>query len=53
MQKNPPDFRRKGAKCESFKRKISDSLETVSDPIDVAVITKHEGFIWVKNKQGV
>lgn len=37
----------------SFKRKISDSLETVSDPIDVAVITKHEGFIWVKNKQGV
>lgn len=34
----------------SFKRKISESLETVSDPIDVAIITKNEGFTWVKHK---
>lgn len=34
----------------SFKRKISESLETVSDPIDVAIVTKNEGFRWIKNK---
>ena len=34
----------------SLKRKMSISLETVGGPIDVAVITKGDGFIWVKRK---
>ena len=34
----------------SLKRKISEDPETVADPIDVAVITKGDGFIWVKRK---
>lgn len=34
----------------SFKFKMSSSLETVGDPIDVAVITKGDGFTWVKRK---
>ena len=33
-----------------FKRKISKSVETVGGPIDVAVISKGDGFIWVKRK---
>ncbi len=33
-----------------FKRQISDQAETVAGPIDVAVITKGDGFIWVKRK---
>jgi hypothetical protein len=34
----------------SFKRRISMEAETVSDPIDVAVISKGDGFIWIKRK---
>jgi len=34
----------------SFKQKISDELETVGGPIDVAVISKGEGFVWIKRK---
>ena len=34
----------------SFKLKITNEIETVGGPIDVAVITKSEGFIWVKRK---
>lgn len=34
----------------AFKRRISESLETVGGPIDVAVISKGDGFIWVKRK---
>lgn len=34
----------------AFKRKISDDSETVGGPIDVAVISKADGFIWVKRK---
>lgn len=34
----------------SLKRKISISLETVGGPIDVAVITKGDGFTWIKKK---
>ena len=34
----------------SFKRKISNQLETVGGPIDVAVISKGDGFVWVKRK---
>ena len=34
----------------SFKRKITMDTETVGGPIDVAVISKSEGFIWIKRK---
>lgn len=34
----------------SLDRKMSMSLETVGGPIDVAVITKGDGFTWVKKK---
>jgi hypothetical protein len=33
-----------------FKRRVSNQPETVGGPIDVAVITKGDGFIWVKRK---
>ena len=34
----------------SFKRKITMDTETVGGPIDVAVISKSEGFVWMKRK---
>jgi hypothetical protein len=34
----------------SLKRKVSSESETVAEPIDVAVITKGDGFIWIKRK---
>ena len=34
----------------SFKRRISREAETVGGPIDVAVISKGDGFIWIKRK---
>lgn len=34
----------------SFKRKITTDAETVGGPIDVAVISKGDGFIWIKRK---
>ncbi|HPS31330.1 MAG TPA: hypothetical protein PLZ43_13810 [bacterium] len=34
----------------SFKRKVSAESETVGGPIDVALISKCDGFIWVKRK---
>ncbi|MCG9127305.1 hypothetical protein JT359_06840 [Candidatus Poribacteria bacterium] len=34
----------------SFKKKVSMVQETVADPIDVAVISKGDGFIWIKRK---
>jgi len=33
-----------------FKRRISKQHETVGGPIDVAVITKGDGFVWMKRK---
>ena len=34
-----------------FKRQLnSEQLETVGGPIDVAIITKGDGFIWIKRK---
>lgn len=33
-----------------FKRRISRERETVGGPIDVAVITKGDGFVWMKRK---
>ena len=34
----------------SLKRKVSSESETVSEPIDVAVISKGDGFVWIKRK---
>lgn len=34
----------------SFKRKITIGSETVGGPIDVAVISKGDGFVWIKRK---
>jgi hypothetical protein len=34
----------------SFKRKVSMGPETVAGPIDVAVISKGDGFVWIKRK---
>ncbi|WP_100012552.1 hypothetical protein [Lentibacillus sediminis] len=34
----------------SFKRRVSRETESVGPPIDVAVITKGDGFVWVKRK---
>lgn len=33
-----------------FKRRVTKEQETVGGPIDVAVITKGDGFVWVKRK---
>jgi hypothetical protein len=34
----------------SFKRRVSMDLETVGGPVDVAVISKGDGFVWIKRK---
>lgn len=34
----------------SMKRRFSTERETVAGPIDVAIISKTEGFVWVKRK---
>ncbi|WP_144634092.1 hypothetical protein [Priestia megaterium] len=34
----------------SFKRRVSIEAETVGGPIDVAVITKGDGLVWIKRK---
>lgn len=34
----------------SFKKKVTTERETVGGPIDVAVISKGDGFIWIKRK---
>lgn len=34
----------------SFKRRITAEAETVGGPIDVAVISKGDGFVWIKRK---
>jgi len=35
---------------ESLKERYTTPDESVSGPIDVAVISKHDGFIWIKRK---
>jgi len=35
----------------SFKRRVSLVQETVGGPIDVAVISKSDGFVWIKRKR--
>lgn len=34
----------------SLKRKVKDDSESVAGPVDVAVISKGDGFIWLKRK---
>lgn len=34
----------------SFMRRVSSNLETVGGPIDVAVISKKDGFVWIDRK---
>ncbi|WP_225381743.1 hypothetical protein [Escherichia coli] len=34
----------------AFKRKVSHDYETVGGPVDVAVISKVDGFVWVNRK---
>ncbi len=34
----------------SFKRKVSMSSETVGGPIDVAVVSKGDGLVWIRRK---
>ena len=34
----------------SFKRRVSMESETVAGPVDVAVISKGDGFMWIKRK---
>lgn len=34
----------------SFKRTVSPEAETVGGPIDVAVISKGDGLVWIKRK---
>jgi len=35
----------------SVKRKTSEYLQSVGGPVDIAIITKHEGFVWIKRKE--
>ena len=37
-------------KFTSLRRRVSDDQETVREPVDVVVISKYEGFVWVKRK---
>ncbi len=34
----------------SLRRKIDSHLETVGGPVDVAIISKSDGFVWIKRK---
>jgi hypothetical protein len=34
----------------AFKRHVSKDAETVGGPTDVAIITKGDGFVWIKRK---
>jgi len=35
----------------SLKRKYTPESETVGGPVDVALISKGDGFIWIKRKR--
>jgi hypothetical protein len=34
----------------ALRRKVDSPLETVGGPVDVAVISKGDGFVWIKRK---
>ena len=44
------DFAESMIKLTSVKRKVSPSLATVDGPIDVMVVSKAEGVVWIKRK---
>lgn len=35
----------------ALKRRVSDEMETVGGPIDVAVISKGDGFVWIRRQR--
>jgi hypothetical protein len=35
---------------ESLKERVTKPTESVSGPVDVAVISKSDGFVWIKRK---
>ncbi len=35
---------------QSLRRRVSSDLESVGGPVDVAVVTKTEGFVWIRRK---
>ncbi|WP_445682877.1 hypothetical protein [Radicibacter daui] len=37
-------------RLESLKEKVTQPTQSVGGPVDVAIITKHDGFIWKKRK---
>ncbi|MGC1119958.1 MAG: hypothetical protein WBA22_02590 [Candidatus Methanofastidiosia archaeon] len=37
-------------KLTSFKKRVTMEEETVAEPIDVALISKGDGLIWIKRK---
>jgi hypothetical protein len=44
------DFAEALVNLSSLQRRVHSGFETVGGPIDVAVISKSEGFVWVKRK---
>ena len=44
------DFAEALVNLSSLQRRVSSGMETVGGPVDVAVISKAEGFVWVKRK---
>jgi hypothetical protein len=34
----------------ALRQKVSLEIETVGGSIDVAIISKHDGFVWIKRK---
>jgi hypothetical protein len=35
---------------ESLKEKVTRPMESIGGPVDVAAVSKHDGFIWIKRK---
>jgi len=44
------DFAEALVNLSSLQRRVTSGFETVGGPIDVAVISKAEGLVWVKRK---
>lgn len=49
-KKEMADFAEALVNITITKRRASAEMETVGGPIDVAIISRHEGFVWVKRK---
>jgi hypothetical protein len=35
---------------QSLKERVTQATESVARPVDVAVISKHQGFVWAERK---